>query len=272
MEELVDTRLIKPYDDYENDDIYVKPIKKKYGINNFFVGELKFNPNSKNFNGYTYKIESNNLKYNTILSCFYKIKRDTYYCLFDGKIYNTSDIKNLSEMKNFIPLYATNINVNITFDEAIKLFNTILRGNRKFKISDDVYNIRNFYCGDLYLKTFSEEREELEFNNIINHILLKKSKSIYDESKSTDSVDVYKTIFYTDSKSLLTAYCLNDSQVYENVLDSSKIKNRDKIVSNLVSLRDLLKELDIECSKNFVGVKEVLEFQKKLYKKRSKIE
>ena len=275
MNILADTSLIPPYDDYSSQDINFKEKNRTYDFERFFVGELHYT-DVKHYRGIVCDILHNGVVVcKTVLSCFYRLTDHTYYCLFDGRKYSKEDISDIVKLKNFVPIYSIETDKYVAAKDVIKLFDSIFLKSNSFNIVSYKYSINNFFYGDLRLKIFSEYPDRICGNNIANHILLNKFKTFncgmqiknseYDKCVYT----VYKTIFYTNTINTCKAYCLNDNQVYDNV-NNFDVSN-DKTCGNFILLADKLDELNIRYNRS-VNVKDVLEYQKKIYIKQKKFD
>lgn len=180
--------------------------------------------------------------YEGVLTLFYKNGEDCL-CLHDGNVYSSDGNNYYTDMvplKSFLPKVDYDIPEEITTKEAIRLFESLFKENRKNTIIDlyknNKYDIGEFSVGKLILyNSYSLDRsksDEYKCFNIPTKIILMKNSAINyggfivnsidngDESKKYNhSFSEYNCLYLLQNKEL---YNINAHNYYENTLYSGK--------------------------------------------------
>ena len=255
----------------------------KYDINNFYLGKLTFvSPiicNKVNLVSSDKIIEKSdaimngaiNLKpvfmsneninyeinyyYNSVFTIFYKTKVG-YYCLHNGNKYlncqvNQNDFcDNLVPLKQMLPKIAFDIPNELSFKEALNLFNLIYKKNKYFYKTES-FDINNFYVGNVHLCTFVENNSNKVFCNLEKYLRLCKlglnTHSGYSKTQEISSLElecdfsIFQSVFYK----------LNDKEYY-NINDYSIYQlDNDLDFKYSIEIKDLFKEWLKEKNKNY---------------------
>ena len=286
----------------------------KYNINNFYVGELTFLLKFGNvlsneiipeteqkrqdifnikLNGaiglddYLFSIYTNwekRLDYRSVFTIFYK-NNNKYYCLHNGKSYELGDqgedyCSNLTRLINCLPKFCCNISNEISFKEAIKIFNILFKKPIKKIYTKETINVNDIYLGSLDLcwgLDVNKERESrFYFVNIPEHKTLSSQKEIYggygytnrtilnDDKIIEYDYSGYSCLYllYENGK----CYNLNDFQIY-NLNENNKYNNKVEIKKTLLESLD---ENNINVKEKELTIPKILKLQQNL--KRGKYE
>ena len=212
------------------------------------------------------------------ISLFYRIDNNSYLCLHNNNIYfshNEDFCEDLVQISQLLPKLGYSKPINLTFDEALKLFNNLFKKSSDFTYDNSLYNANDFYLATLNYCYANRLNMKSHYNKSIIHYNGGYSNNILSSkySKVQDSIiwkDNYFDYYYNIYQCLFLdlhhggeMYNLDDYNVYSYI----DVQNEVKLCGNSfyhspVSLSDKANDYNKEA----ISVSEALKLQKKLTK------
>ena len=214
--------------------------------------------------------------YDSMYTIFYK-EDNEYYCLHNGKIYSNKRndrydfCENLVPFKEILPKYSYNIPSKLSLREAGYLFN-IIYSKKNMPFTKEPFNLNDFYYGTLDLcSSITEENTREKLCNLEKYLRLCKlglfthsrycllrekndqmGMRVYDYS-------IFKSIFYKVGESKF--YNIHDFNTYDKDVT---LKYPMAKIGIQNSLKEILKENDINYKKEDITMPKVLKLTKKI--------
>ena len=240
-----------------------------YDINNFYIGQLLINlcdnqsTNDLLNKKFILKMQSNfdtvikNGDDYYVITIFYKLNNDLI-CLHNFKNYKVNECNFLYSLRMFFPKIDFEIPKQIKFSEALMIFRYMFDMNLKDSFetmnTNYLYNISDYYVGNLYLKNNVSSHE----NEIYKYILRKSSaKNItFNDAKDYDSI--YKCLFYQSTFGL---YNLNNNNYHH--LNKCIEQSENSYYEVGSSFLDFLNQNNFQCDNKEISMKTAFRLFKK---------
>ena len=275
-----------------------------FNISNFYVGRLSLESANNNlitkkenslswqdeFNKNLSLISSGAIKDNYVnddihstkkyISLFYRIDNNSYLCLHNNSIYyshNKNFCEDLIPMSQLLPKLGYSKPINLTFEDALNLFNKLFKKNHDFKYDNSVFDINDFYLATLnycYADRLNiksnVKHSKIHYNSdYSNYVLPSNYAKVQDHMIWKDKYfdyyyNVYKCLFL-DLHHGGEMYNLNDYKVYSHV----DVQSETKLCGNSfyhspVALSEEIHNNSKEYNNNTISISNALKLQKKL--------
>ena len=215
---------------------------------------------------------NSNNRYTSLLTMFYRIDDDKYYCLHNGNIYrrisDASFCNKLYKLEDVVPKYGYKLPKEISNHYARCLFNFLFKKIDYSLYNNDKFNLYDFYLGGIELCTgYSESKyfsDHVELN--IPRQMTMFRQEVHQKGGYGKNIVIDDKIIIVDYAMFSSIYLKLDDENYYN-LNNYQIYNIDKYenFSDRVSIKSMLK--DDEAYRgldNMVTIPKILKKQKSM--------